>query len=96
MLLLLLNASPALLSDLGPAAACRLVLSRAGRCAVIDDALVGQLAAAQEFFGEVTRVESVACGVDRLRDELGISGKTQERRDKVLSCCGVSEWSIAL
>lgn len=77
LLLLLLGASATFLSNLGPATACRLVLGRTGRVAVVDNALVRELAAAEKFLSEVTGVEGVAGGVDGLRDELGIGGEAQ-------------------
>lgn len=84
LLLLLLSAGAALLRDLGPATACRLVIGRAGSVAVVNDTLVSKLAAAKEFLGEVAGVESVAGRVNGLGDELGISREAQQGGDEVL------------
>jgi len=78
LLLLLLGTCAALLGHLRPATASRFVLSRARCAAVIDNALLGKLAAAEELFGEVAGVKSVACGVNGLGDELSIGRETQE------------------
>jgi hypothetical protein len=56
LLLLLLKAGAALLGDLGPATACGLVISGAGSVTVVDDALVGELAAAEELLREVAGI----------------------------------------
>lgn len=65
---LLCGAGASLLGDFGPAAACRLVFSRRGCVALIDDALVSQLAAAEEFLGEVAGIDGVRGRVNRLGD----------------------------
>lgn len=96
LLLLLLSAGAALLGNLRPATACGLVVSRARSVAVVDDALVGELAAAKEFLSEVTGVERVAGRVNGLGDELGVSRETQKGGDEVLSWKIVSARSIAV
>ncbi len=54
LLLLLLAARATLLGDFGPATTGRFVLSRAGCAAIIDNTLVGKLAATKELLGEMT------------------------------------------
>lgn len=82
---MLLGACATLLGDLRPATACGLVLGGAGGVAVVNDALVSELATAKEFLGEVTGVQCVTSGVDGLGDEFSISGEAQEGRDEILS-----------
>lgn len=77
LLLLLLGTCAALLSNLRPAASCGFVLGWAGSIAIVDDALVGELTAAEELFSEMTGVECVACRVDGFGDELSIGRETQ-------------------
>lgn len=95
MLLLLLNAGAALLGDLRPATACRLVVGRAGSVAVVDDTLVSKLAAAKEFLSEVAGIESTAGRVDGLGDKLGVSREAQQGGNEVLGYWFVSTVSIA-
>lgn len=55
----------ALLSDLGPSTSTgSFVLGRARIVALIDDALISELAATKELFSEVARVECATCAVD--------------------------------
>jgi len=82
-LLLLDSAGTALLGDLRPATTCGLVLCRRSSVAFVDDALVGELAAAEELFSEVARVERVGGRVHGFSDQLGVGWETEERGDKV-------------
>lgn len=85
LLLLCLGIRVALLRDLAPSSA-RLVLGRACRVALVEDALGGQLAAAQELLGEMAAVNVVSRGMDRLCDELQLSREREEGGNKLLSC----------
>ena len=82
-LLLLDSAGTALLGDLRPATTCGLVLCRRSSVAFVDDALVGELAAAEELFSEVARVKCVGGGVYRFCDKLGVGWEAEERGDKI-------------
>ena len=82
-LLLLDSAGAALLGDLRPTTTCGLVLGRRSSVAFVDDALIGELAAAEELFSEVARVERVGGGVYRFCNQLGVGWETEERGDKV-------------
>lgn len=84
--MLLLSAGAALLGHLRPATACGLVISGAGSVAVVNNAFVGELAAAEEFLGEVAGVEGVAGRVNRLGDELSVSRETQQGGNEVIGC----------
>jgi hypothetical protein len=83
LLLLLRSAGATLLGDFRPTATCRLVLSRRSCVAFVDNALVGELAAAEELFSKVAGVERAGGGMHRFRDELSVGRETEERRDKV-------------
>lgn len=84
--LLRLRRRPALLRDLRPAASRRLVLGWGGRVALVEDALVCQLTAAQELFGKMAGIERVGGRVHRLGDELSVRGEAQKRGDEVFGC----------
>lgn len=77
-LLLLDSASATLLSDFRPATTCGLVLGRRSSVAFVDDALVGELAAAEELFSEMARVERVGGRVHGFSDQLGVGWETEE------------------
>lgn len=83
LLLLLLRVGVALLGNLAPATT-RLVISRAGCVALVDNALVGKLTAAQELFSKVATINVVGRSMDRFRDELKLRREDEEGRDEVV------------
>lgn len=67
-----------LLRHLAPASTALVVRCRTRRRAVssgIENALVSQLAAADEFFCEAATIESLGVGVHRIGDNLGFGGQ---------------------
>lgn len=82
---MLLGALP-FLGDFVPAAACSLCVRRARSTGAVDKTLVGKLAASEELFSEVARVQSAGSGVNGFGDQLDIGGKAQQRSNKILSC----------
>lgn len=78
----------ALLRDLAPAAggaAGRVGGAAAlGRRGGVDEALVGELLAADELLGKVARVDRAAAAVDGFGDELGFGGEEDEVGDELL------------
>jgi len=52
----------------------------------VDEALVRKPLAADEFLGEVARVDGAAAAVDGFGDELGFGGEENEIRNELFSC----------
>lgn len=81
---LLRRALSAFLSHLTPSATSSLGLRRARGATSIKDAFVSQLATAQEFLGEMARIEGVRRRMYNFSDELDVWREAQEGSDEIV------------
>lgn len=73
-----------LLCNLTPATAVLLLAKDAGRDG-LDNALVGELAAANELFGKVAAIHGLRVGVNGIRNDLSLGRQEQQLLDEIVN-----------